>query len=436
MPRTRRDPRGVDARSIAARVLSRVARDGAYAAAALDAELERFPQLDARERALATALVYGCLRSRGALLGRLQALAPRGIAGGDPDVEVHLLVAAYQLLVLSRVPDFAAVDAAVGSIKRLRGPKVAGFANAILRKLAAGDKLDPAEAVLASAPAWLRERLEQAVGSGEAHALLGADPDAGAPAVALRLVGGRDVPSWLADAEHGRASPLSRLVRRMGDPRRQPGWDEGVFVVQEEGAQVVGLALGARPGERVLDACAGRGQKSSLLAEQIGAEGELWATDVHGQKLRALSAGLQRLGLPAAHTATVDWSVGGGGVPRDFDRVLVDAPCTGTGTLRRRPEIALRLEPGDPARLAELSARILSNAAAHVRPGGRVVFAVCSVLPEEGERVVERVAGLLEAAPFDAPGLDAVCEPDATSFTLLPKHHGTDGYFVASFVRR
>jgi 16S rRNA (cytosine967-C5)-methyltransferase len=432
----KRDPSGADARSIAARVLSRVSRDKAYAAAALDAELDRHPQLDARERALATELCYGCLRCRGALLERLRAFAPRGIAGGDPEVEAHLLVAAYQLSVLSRVPDFAAVDAAVGAIKKLRGPKLGGFANAVLRKLAAGEKLERSEAVLASAPAWLRERLEQAVGVDEARALLGAEPEAAAPGVALRLVGTGELPGWLAGAEAGRASPRSRIVRRVGDPRRLAGYAEGAFVVQEEGAQVVGLALGAREGERVLDACAGRGQKSSLLAEQVGAAGELWATDIHSSKLRALAAELERLGLPAAHTLAVDWTVGGGEVPGDFDRVLVDAPCTGTGTLRRRPEIALRLEPGDPARLGELSARILEHAASHARPGGRVLFAVCSVLPEEAEQVVERVAHLLEPAPFDAPGLDGVCEPGATSFRLLPGRHGTDGYFVASFVRR
>ncbi len=436
MPRKRTGPRGVDARSIAARVLVRVGRDRAYAAAALDAELERHPELDARERGLATELVYGSLRSRGALLQRLSALAPRGIAGGDRDVEAHLLVAAYQLCVLSRVPDFAAVDAAVGAIKKLRGPKVAGFANAVLRKLAAGEKLDRSDAVIESAPPWLVERLEQAVGVEEAHALFGADRDERPPGVALRLVGGHAMPEWLSDAEPGRASTLSRIVRRGGDPRQKPGYAEGAFVVQEEGAQVVGLALGARAGDRVLDACAGRGQKSSLLAEQIGAGGELWATDIHASKLRALAAEVERLGLPAARTATVDWSMGGGAVPGNFDRVLVDAPCSGVGTLRRRPEIALRLEPDDPARLAELAGRILLHAAAHARSGGRVVFAVCSVLPEEGERVVERVLGDLEPAPFDAPGLEAVCDPGATSFRLLPKRHGTDGYFVASFVRR
>jgi 16S rRNA (cytosine967-C5)-methyltransferase len=116
--------------------------------------------------------------------------------------------------------------------------------------------------------------------------------------------------------------------------------------------------------------------------------------------------------------------------------VLVDAPCTGVGTLRRRPEILARLEPEDPARLGELAARVLLAAARHARPGGRVLFAVCSVLPEESDAVVERVRSVLEPAPFDAPELTALVGPEQTALCLLPGRHGTDGYSLASFVRR
>ncbi|HVJ21911.1 MAG TPA: transcription antitermination factor NusB, partial [Polyangiaceae bacterium] len=161
------------ARTIAARALLRVERDQAFAAAALDAELERSQELVGRERALATELVYGTLRSRGALLTRLLRFAPRGVS--DDEVLVHLLVAAYQVLVLERIPAFAAVDAAVGEIGRLRGSKVSGFANAVLRKLVGtGEKLDRAQAVRESVPGWLLARLESAVGQAEADALIGA----------------------------------------------------------------------------------------------------------------------------------------------------------------------------------------------------------------------------------------------------------------------
>ncbi len=115
--------------------------------------------------------------------------------------------------------------------------------------------------------------------------------------------------------------------------------------------------------------------------------------------------------------------------------MLVDAPCTGVGTLQRRPEIAFRLRPEDPRRLAALAESILRRAATRARSGGRIVFAVCSILPEEGDQVVQRVADVLEPVPFDAPDLDELLPTDATSFRLLPLRHGTEGYFVASFRR-
>ena len=421
-----------DARQIASTVLERVERDRAFAAAALDAELARNPQLSPRDRALATELVYGVLRTRGALIERLSRHATFGLARVDGRTLIALLLAGYQMLVLERIPPYAAVDAAVEAVRRSRGPRVAGFANAVLRKLAqSGERLTVFDAVLESAPAWLVGQMEAAVGKEETALLLGA----GEPAPsAVRLVGGAAVPKAIEAAEAGRVSPRARLVRGEGDPRRLQGYAEGAFVVQEEGAQVAALALGVRPRERVLDACAGRGQKASLFAEQLTSTGELWATDVYPNKLRLLTEDFARLKLPVAHTAAVDWTVGPGGVPAGFDRVLVDAPCTGVGTLRRRPEILSRLGPEDPARLSDLARRILRAASERARPGGRIVYAVCSVLEQECESVVESVRDLLIPEPFDAPELSFI-EPGATSFRLLPGRHGTDGYFVASFLR-
>lgn len=425
---------GALARAVAARALLRVERDQAFAAAALDAELERSVGLSARDRALATELLYGTLRSQKALLDQVALHAPRGVA--DPLTRAHVLVAAYQLLVLERIPAFAAVDSAVTEVRKARGPRVAGFVNAVLRRLSAsGKKLDRVKVVRDSAPSWLYQRLAEAVGDEEALALLGAEPEP--PRLCLRLSEGAERPAWLADAESSRLAPRSlRVPAHVGDPRKQPGFAEGAFTIQEEGAQLIGLLLGARRGEKVLDACAGRGQKTALLRERVGAEARLWASDVHPRKLEQLVEEFGRLRLVPPRTAAVDFSVGPGEVPEGFDRVLVDAPCTGTGTLRKRPEIAARLAPEDPARLGELATRIVRQAATRVRPGGRLVFAVCSVLPEEGEAVVERVTDLLEPVPFDVDELPALELGEKTSLRLLPKRHGTDGYFVASFRRR
>lgn len=402
--------------------------DDAYVSAALDAELRRHPQLDARERALATELAYGTMRTEPVLRKRLFVHAPRGVS--DERVLAQLLVAAYQILLLDRVPAFAAVDAAVTGVKRERGPRVAGFANAVLRKLAkTGEKLTSAQALREALPDWLWLELTRAVGDEEASALIASEAFTG-----LRRRLGASEPDWLAALPAGRVSPLARLVRGEGDPRQRPGFSEGAFTVQEEGAQAVALALGVRPGDKVLDACAGRGQKATLLAERI-AGGRLVASDLYPEKLEALAEETQRLQLPSIETRAVDWTVGQGGLPEDFDRVLVDAPCSGTGTLRRRPEILRRLTPQDPARLGALSESILRSAASRARPGGTVLFAVCSVLRQECEDVVERVRDLLQPAPFDAPELPRDLIEGQTALRLLPGRHGTDGYFMACFRR-
>jgi 16S rRNA (cytosine967-C5)-methyltransferase len=438
--------RAPDARSVAARVLVRTFREGAFAAAALQGELARWAQLEERDRALATELVYGVLRLRPWLEARLSAYAPRGLSKLPPDVHAHLLLAAYQLAAM-RVPSFAAVNEAVSAIRASKGERVGGFANAVLRKLAkeleAG--VDLAAAAATSAPPWLRDALVRALGEAGASAMLA---DAlSPPPLGLRVdAGERDAHlSRLREArpgatfEPGRASPRAILARGAGRPDDLPGVAGGELAVQEEGSQVVALALGARPGERVLDACAGRGNKTAVLARAVrsggaGSEGAADACDLHASKLERLAQELRRGGLEAAHTFAVDWTVGPGAVPEGYDRVLVDAPCSGTGTVRRRPDLLLRREPEDLARLAATQGAILARAASRVRPGGRVVYAVCSVLREEAEEVVDAflAAGGFERAPFDA---DLPILAGAEALRLLPQEHGTDGYFLASLRR-
>ena len=432
-------------REVAARVLVRVEKEHAFAAAALEAELVRAADLEARDRALATELVYGTLRVSPWLEAQIAPHAPRGTAKLDAFVRACLTLAAYQLYFM-RVPAFAAVNEAVGAIREVRGPRVGAFANAVLRKLAAqaaearaGESAETrllGDATVDSTPAWLREALERSLGPEGARSFLLCSVDA--PAVALRVEGAieraaeRD--AWVerlraaapdAAIEPGHASPLAILVRGAGKPQKLPGYADGAWSVQEEGSQVAALSLGARPGETVLDACAGRGNKTALLARAVGSTGAVDACDASPAKLERLGEELARVGLRARATYAVDWSVGSGEVEGTYDRVLVDAPCSGVGTLRRRPEIALRRKAEDLGALALVQGAIARRAAAHVRPGGTLAYVVCSVLREEGEAVID---ALREALPdFEA------LEP---SFRLLPQVHGTDGYFVAKLVRR
>lgn len=436
------------ARTVAAAVLARVLADQAFAAAALDAELDRAVQLEARDRALATELVYGTLRLFGWLEARIDRHAKRGTRGLDPIVRAHLAVAAYQIFALSRVPAFAAVSEAVTAVRGLRGPRVAGFANAVLRKLASEPRPSEEEltrAALASTDPSLRAAIVRAVGEEGALALLG--QHGAPPPLGLRVEDASARGAWLARLrearpgarfELGAISPHAILASGAGKIALLPGYAEGAWTPQEEGSQLVALALGARAGDVVLDACAGRGNKTGLLARAVGAEGAVDAADVHPNKLERLTRELDRIGVRPRATFAVDWSVGTGDVTSGYDRVLVDAPCSGTGTLRRRPELALRRSASDVAACSVLERAILARAASLARPGGRVVYAVCSVLREEAEDVIDeaaRSAGL-EPVPFDAPAAIAVAGPNASTLRLSPHEHGTDGYFVASFVRR
>ncbi|XXY16348.1 transcription antitermination factor NusB [Sorangium sp. So ce216] len=482
-------PRESAPRAVAARVLARVWGSDAFASAALDAELRRAQALDPRDAGLATELVYGVLRSQAALEARIAEFAAKGRWTTDPLVRAHVLMGAYSLCFLDRVPAFAAVSEAVDGAQAAGGPRVGAFANAVLRKLAAAVESSGrpplAGAVVASAPGWLRGALRRSLGRAAAEAFLSAGPVP--PPTGLCLAPGEDRDAWLealrgaapaGSFEAGRVSPRAIVARGAGDLRRLPGFGVA-WIGQEEGAQALALALGALPGERVLDACAGRGNKSWLLSRAVLPGGAVDAADLYPAKLsqlrEALSAppassesagaeggdalsgeaqasgaqaggaggGLARAAAFVRETYAVDWTVGAGDVPEGYDRVLVDAPCSGVGTLRRRPEIALRRDADDLPRLADLQVAIARRAATRARDGGRLVFAVCSVLREECEAVAARLAApaeddlgvRLEPAPFDAE-IARELSGGGDAFRLLPHVHGTDGYFAAMFVVR
>jgi 16S rRNA (cytosine967-C5)-methyltransferase len=444
---------GKPARALAARVLARVWTDDAFAAAALDAEMAREAGLDPRDAGLSTELVYGVLRTAPFLEETIARFAKRRTYAADPLVRAHVLIAAYSLLFLDRVPAFAAVNEAVSGVRAAAGERVAGFANALLRRLAAEDAARPSlgRAIASSAPGWLRGALRRSLGRAGAEAYLSAGaivtPEQQRvlpPPIGLAVARPEARSRWLAELgaavprasfEPGGVSPHAILVRGAGDVRKLAGFGEA-WIVQEEGAQLLALAVAPAPGERVLDACAGRGNKAWLLAG--ASPSALDAADLHPAKLEALRSG------PAAplvrETFAVDWTVGTGDVPDGYDRALVDAPCSGVGTMRRRPEIAQKREASDLERLAELQTRIARRVASRVREGGRLFYAVCSVLDEEGSRVASRLAepdpecGIrLEPAPFDSE-LASRLAGGGTSLRLLPHVHGTDGYFIASFI--
>lgn len=416
------------ARSVASAVLHRVATEGAYASRALDAELSE-AQLDPRDARLATEIVYGTLRTLPVLDARLDQQLTRGRP--DPYVLATLRAATYQALYLSRVPDHAIVQESVNLVKHKRGEGLARLANAVLRRIVESRPKEPSPPTRLCAPAWVEACLVAGLGSERTAAFL--EVAGAVPPLTLRVRPGHDSEA-LARAlrEHApdavivesALAPDSLSTFGLGDPRKLPGYAEGRFVVQDEGANLVGRLLGAQSGERVLDACAGHGGKTLQLLEAVGPEGHVTAVDLHARKLAQLTREAARLGLPAGclTTETIDLSVGDGGLTPGFDRVLVDAPCTGLGTLRRRPEILLRLGPQDPKRLADLQLGILRNALKLVRPGGTLVFAVCSGSAAEGAEVSQRLEATrpgIQRLGISVPGVPVSPDKDGV-FRLGP----------------
>lgn len=438
-----------DARARAADVLVRVASDDAFAAPLLDAALDRAPALAARDRALCTELVYGALRTQPALdeaLGRHARDGAASLARLDPFALASMRVAAYQILALQRVPPSAAVDAAVGAVRRARSPGLAGFVNAVLRKLAAERPAslgDDARVTLAmrSVPPRARARVAGLLGDEGAEACLRA-MFARPPAVSLRVNLTRTTREALAtrlrkelpgaEVTLGARAETALRVVGGGDPTRAAAWADGLFAIQEEGAQAVCALAEARPGMRVLDACAGVGGKSATMAMALRGSGLLHSVDLFPEKLPRLRATLTREGLDAglAHGVyAADLSKGLGALADSlphggYDLAMVDVPCSGLGTLAHRPDLLLRLR--DDAQwdaLCALQGQILARAAACVRPGGALVYAVCTLTREESDDVVERFVR-------ESPGWRV-----ARRVVLRADLDGTDGFVAVRLSR-
>jgi 16S rRNA (cytosine967-C5)-methyltransferase len=441
---------------LALRVLSRVEQVRAFADLSLHAALAR-SELAAADRALATELVYGTLRWRGRLDFLLSHVSDRTLDELDPLVLSTLRVGAYQLVFSDRIPASAAVDESVRCVQAAGAERASGYVNAVLRRLAAehgGMALpiladDPlAHLVHAlSLPPWLAERWLVRFGPAEAAALaegLNRVPPRTVRANRLRVSRDALLEEILTRHPEARAclmSPVGIVLGRRGDPGLDPSFREGRCTVQDEASQLVVELLDPQPGERVLDTCAAPGAKASAIAERVGREGYVLALDRHERRLGLLLRDARRLGLENIATEARDASqplpprlVGEG-----FHRVLVDAPCSGLGALRRNPDARWRVQPEDIPRLAELQRSILTRAASCLRPGGTLVYSTCTLLSEENEAVVEAVL-------HDVPGLrlvpraelSAALQPVASEagwVHCLPHRHDTDGFFAARLER-
>lgn len=425
----------MNARELARRVLARV-DEGAYATLALAGELAR-ARLSPADRALATELTYGVLKRRARLDWALSRYAPRGLDALDARVRDALRLGAYQILFL-RVPAHAAVDDAVGAIKRARGAKLGGFANALLRRLAReGEPPPPGEpvaqlAVVESAPEWLVRDALARFGADEAQAYL-ASLNAPAP-VWLRantLRASRDEAMRAVAAERPDATltpspevPEAFRVERAGDPGALAAFANGLVTAQDVAAQRIARLCDPQPGERILDACAGVGGKSTHLAALAGDRAPIDAADLSPRKLELAEDLARRLGVTSIRTIACDLADAAAPLQPAYDRVLLDAPCTGLGVLRRHPEAKWRRAPGDAAELSTLQSKILRAIAARVRPGGVLVYSVCTYTDEEGP---------LQLARFLADHPDF--SVDGAPLHTWPHRDDADAFFAVRLVR-
>ena len=448
-PQARRHRPVLDgARLTAYDVLDGVSSRAAYANLLLP-QLLRERELEPRDAAFATQLAYGTLRATGTLDAVLSGLVSRPLAELDPKVLDLLRLGAYQLIDL-RVPAHAAVDTTVALTRAIVGTGASGLVNAVLRKVAAGgdraawlETLAPADedgrlSLATDHPRWIVEAWRHALADGaqadddEVEAALLAD-DA-APEV--HLVARRIDRGELAEDSGGEPGPWSPYAVRLpgGDPGKLRAVRSGAAAVQDEGSQLAALALVRAPvegtDERWLDMCAGPGGKAGLLAAVRPPGVHLTAADRaehRAELVRGALAGAEDVEVLVADGTAPEWPAG------SFDRVLLDAPCTGLGALRRRPEVRWRRTPEDVAPLVELQLELLASALASVRVGGVVAYVTCSPHTEETVGVVEVAAArddveVLPVAPLfpDVPG---IARGDYGQ--LWPHRHGTDAMFMA-----
>lgn len=438
-------------RELAAEILSAVETRKAYADILLGHRLDR-SSLSLRDRALLTQLVYGTLRWRGKIDWYLTQLLQRPLSRTDSYLRNLLRLTFYQLLFLDRVPHYAAVNEGVELAKRYGGAKAGNLVNAvahrILRERNSLSPPDPQDdlalhlSINFSHPQWLVRKWLDSFGAEETEALLMANNEE--PPLTLRanrLKGTREnLLATLSANDFGAVptpwSPSGIQIKSAAVVNRLPGFQEGVFQVQGEASQLIGYLLDPQPGERVLDACAAPGGKATHLAEMMEDTGEVIATDISVRGLEKLKENVQRLGLKSIRTAAADVSKGlETTLAGPYDRILVDAPCTGLGTLRSHPEAKWHREERDVPRLSRLQKKILHRVSSYLKPGGIMVYSTCTLSREENEGVIDYLLGrrgdlVLEDAASYLPQQAASLTRGRYLLTL-PHKHNTDGFFAA-----
>ena len=426
------------ARVAAFDILLRVETTDAYASELLHSS--RTARLPGADHGLATEIVMGVLRCRSVLDEQIAVYLDKPLAKLDSEVITALRIGAYQLLFLDRIPAHAAINESVELVKQARKRSAAGMVNAVLRKLKPpAAKLAAHDNALNAHPAWMVERWERTYGTEAARAICCYDQQTPSTIVRAGEILLEELASENVQLEPGKLLKQAHTVTR-GDITHTCAFRERRLNIQDEGSQLVALLLGH--GQRILDCCAAPGGKTRIIAEQ-NPEATVVAMELHPHRAALMRRLVQ---LSNVHVTSADAR----SMPfaTHFDRILVDAPCTGTGTLARNPEIKWRLKLEDITRMQAYQLEILSAAMKQVAAGGELLYSTCSLEPEENETVVE--CALQHASGFrlldvgdrliqlrDEDAL--VCDPDSLVrgpyLRTIPGVHACDGFFAALLER-
>ncbi len=436
-----------DARETAVRALMAVDR-GAWSDLTLASAIRK-AGLDARDAAFCTAICAGVLQNRALLDYQIAAYSTLRLNKISPFVLNVLRAAAYQIVFMDRVPHSAAVNTAVSMIRHSANPKAAGFANAVLRRIGehAGSLQLPDDrdyvsylSIKYSHPTWLVTYLLHRLGDAAERAL--AENNTAPPVTArvntLKATQETAVGALEAEDVTVRAHaflPDALVLSHSGSIEALRAFQEGYIAIQDAASQLDVLALDPQPGDRVLDMCAAPGGKTFAMAARMENRGSITACDVYEQRLGLIDKDAVRLGARIVTTKRSDGTVAEPAFTGKFDRVLVDAPCSGMGVIRRKPEIRYKAA-AEVAKLPAIQRAILTNAAQALKTGGSMVYSTCSIMEDENEGVVRDFLTLhpeFMPVPFDLPG--GIRAPEGM-ITLWPHMHGTDGFFISKLMKR
>nr|WP_281257765.1 16S rRNA (cytosine(967)-C(5))-methyltransferase RsmB [Paenibacillus donghaensis] len=441
---------------MALEVLERVEQQGAYSNLQLNSTLQK-STLSREDAGLVTELVYGTLSRMNTLDYVLEDFVSKGLAKLQPWVRSLLRVSLYQIMYLDRIPSHAAVNEAVNIAKRRGHQGISGMVNGVLRSvLRAGslpvlpDHLSPEEriALKHSHPLWMVQRWSAEYGLETAEAMCAADNEA--PAVSVRvnttMISRESLLKQMLEqglqASASLLSPYGIIVKGGGNLALSSWYKDGYLSVQDESSMLVAEAVDPQPGERVLDCCAAPGGKSMHMGELMKDEGFIYANDVHPHKAVLVAEQAERLGLESIEAGSADaLQLADTLAPASFDRVLLDAPCSGLGVIRRKPDLKWRKQPEDIASVAVLQGELLQSVSRLVKPGGLLVYSTCTTEQAENSDVVAAfLAQHPEFSPvsFDSPlweRLAGTALARGQGIQLLPQHYGSDGFYIAQMRR-